>query len=106
MYPAVPMRAPSRVSSVTVMSCRCAPWPFSRSENFASPKSRIFANPSFVTMTFSGLRARWERARVEDLPQRSAVDELHDDERRRGRLADLVDRDDVRMVQSRGGAGL
>ena len=40
------------------------------------------------------------------LPQRSSVHQLHRYVGRGTRLADLVDRDDVGMVQGRGGAGL
>ena len=80
---------------------------------------------------FSGLTSRWtmpaawaaasasatcrptsssasrQRPRAMHAPQRLPVDELLDDEvARRRRLADFVDRDDVRVVQRRGGAGL
>ena len=51
---------------------------------------------------------RRERLRaLDERPQRPPVDELlHDEELAVRRLADLVDGDDVRVVESRGGAGL
>ena len=97
----------------------CRSWPG------RSPGSS--AKPSRVTITFSGFRSRWtipaswararasaswaaratvrrsgSGARIEELAQRPAVDELHDDEGRLGILADLVDRDDRGVVQGRG----
>ena len=47
---------------------------------------------------------RQRAARGETLAQRHAVHELRRDEVDRARLPDLVDRDDVRMVERRGGA--
>ena len=48
--------------------------------------------------------AHRQRARGETIAQRHAVHELRRDEVDRARLPDLVDRDDVRMVERRGGA--
>ena len=98
---------------------------------FASPKSRILTSPSARTITFSGLTSRcttpasWAAARpsaswrpmstasreIERLavqsPQRGAVHVLHDDEAPAvGKLAERVDRADVRVIERRGAARL
>src|SRR5580698_10936809 len=46
------------------------------------------------------------RALAKLLPQRLAVNPLHDDERQTVHRTDVVNRDDVRMIQRRSGAGL
>jgi len=58
MYAAVPTSDPSTVRCSVRVSASCAP-ASSLSRCFATPKSRIFARPSEVRMTFSGLRSRW-----------------------------------------------
>ena len=45
-----------------------------------------------------------ERPAAKTLSQRLALDQLRDDERPAIVRADVVDRDDVRMIESRGGA--
>ncbi len=50
--------------------------------------------------------ARGEGSRVQHLAQRPSLDELHHEEGTVARLADLVDRDDVGVIERGGGAGL
>ena len=109
MYPTVPRRVPASVAFAIVGDFVSSPAATARC--FASPKSRIFARPSFVRTTFSGLRSRWtiplscaaarpraicdaevhglshgQSARGDPLAQRLALDELHDEDvARRGR---------------------
>jgi hypothetical protein len=45
------------------------------------------------------------QSRLRVIAQRTSVDELRRDERRFAGPADLVDREDVRMIQCRGGPG-
>ena len=121
---------PGRVSGWATVGIAETP-PESVSISFARPKSRILTKPSVETITFSGFRSRWTIpaawafARPSEtcaatlrtfftgigpgdgqLAQRLAVDELHRDEGRLAFAADLVDRDDVGMVQRRGGPRL
>jgi hypothetical protein len=53
-----------------------------------------------------GLPRRQGAGPLDDRGEVLAVDELHDDERAGGVLAVVEDRDDVRVVQRRGGLGL
>ena len=126
MYPACRSRCPVPVSA------RRPRAPASDGPtSFAMPKSRIFRKPSAETMRFSGLRSRCTMPRAvrarepvrelrgdleergaghgpvpDELAQRPARHELHREERRAVGLADVVDRDDVRVVQGGGGARL
>ena len=68
-------------------SCRCA---------YARPVGNLRGDVG------DALR-RQHDARVEDLAQRAPVEELHRDVRGVPGLADVVDRDDVRMVEAPGG---
>ena len=103
----------------------------SSGDALARPKSRILTTPSVVRITFSGFRSRWTMplacaaarpsaiwpaiwsafgsgrpAAVEQVPQVRALEELHGQVGPPGLLADVVDRDDVRVVQRRGRARL
>src|ERR1700746_3148583 len=98
------------------------------SETFASPKSRIFACPLFVTKMFAGLMSRWmislrvcgiesiadldaqveyhfdlQGLTVNTVPKRLPLQQFHGNERSRIDLIDFIDRADVWMIQGRGG---
>jgi len=90
---------------------------------FASPKSRIFACPRFVTKMFAGLMSRWtipfvcaassvgdldaqiehrlglHRLTADSVPERLPLQQFHGDEGSPIDLIDFVDRADVRVVQ-------
>ena len=57
MYAIVPITVPGCVSGCASVGITDAS-PDSGSTSFARPKSRIFTNPSFDTITFSGFRSR------------------------------------------------
>ena len=57
MYPTVPRSVPGSVALASVGDFVSSPAAIARC--LARPKSRIFARPSFVRTTFSGLRSRW-----------------------------------------------
>jgi hypothetical protein len=94
------------------------------SVTFASPKSRIFACPRFVTKIFAGLdvsvndsfcvcrvqgirdldaqiehRFDLQRLAIDPVPERLPLQQFHCDEGSTVGLVNLVDRADVRMVQ-------
>ena len=130
MYPAVPRTVPGCVASIAV----CAREPESRRrrgyelgqaevEDLDEPVLRDHQvlglqipmdDPGRVSLRqrVGGLRPnrektlRGERARRQELAQRLSVHELHRDPRTGVRPADVIDRDDVRMVQGRGRARL
>ena len=58
MYSTVPITVPGRVEEVSTVpaSSGCL---VSGPASFASPKSRIFTNPSRETIRFSGFKSRW-----------------------------------------------
>ena len=58
MYPTVPSTTPTSVPAEAVGDCVSSPLSPVGAVSFASPKSRILAVPSFVTITFSGFRSR------------------------------------------------
>ena len=63
---------PTRVSSPSESLLRRG-WKSRSTRSFASPKSRTLANPSRVTMTFSGLRSRWTMPAPWALARPSAI---------------------------------
>ena len=123
MYATVPTTIPGSVPPETVAAC-VPPLESSGCVSLARPKSRIFAKPSFVTMTFSGFRSRctipaacalarpseicdaivrsffWRQGAVdEELPKRHPVHQLHRHVGGRAVRPDVVDRDDIRVVE-------
>ena len=97
-----------------------------RSSSLARPKSAIFTRPFLSSRMFSGLISRWtipsswaycsasqicgtmasacarlELAAGDHLPQVQAVDELHEEVVQAACLAEVVQRDDVRVIQAR-----
>ena len=104
----------------------------SASISLTSPRSASLATPSGVTRMLSGLTSRWTRfclwarcrpwatwammrmasasgmraVAVDPLAQRFALDELHDQIRRRAGFAVVQGADDVGMVEPAGGAEL
>src|SRR5579863_4473131 len=119
------MATPGLVTaSVTVLAALAAWARFS----FARPKSRILARPSRWIMMFSGLMSRctmpaaWaaasasaacvtismvrrDGAALNQLAQRFADHQFGDDVGDAGLAADVIDRDNGRVIQGSGGAG-
>ena len=128
IYATVPRSMPGVVTEVRV-DTSAGSVGGALSESFARPKSRILTRPLLVMKRFSGLRSRWtipcacgrfeavrdldgdidglprrHRPFLQQFPQRPALEQLRDDVRRSAVCADVVHREDVRMIECRGGA--
>ena len=135
MYATVPIAVPGLVRCFSSISVGRFVFPvgggLESGACFASPKSRSFAWPRFVTKMFAGLMSRWtmpracavsrasaiwaprsssvssfERPGPEPVPQSLAVEQLHRDEGLALVLVDVVDRADVGVLERGGRACL